>query len=133
MYSAQSATTAATATRSASTSSTTTAGVNASPQRSWRWLYFRKRFHAPIRLGVKTHTLRNQRLTVGTLVACPVGLMEIVDVVKRTPRWVAENRWREEGCESPEDFLSEFDSIHPGEGTLDRPMWLHVFRLIQEA
>lgn len=99
---------------------------------NWRWLYFRKAFHDKIRTGVKTHTLRNQRIPPGTRVACPVGLLEIVDVVKRTPAEVAVTRWREEGCESPEDFMDKFQSIQP-DASPNEAQWLHVFRLVVPA
>lgn len=96
---------------------------------SWRWLYFRKEFHDKIRTGVKTHTLRNQRLPPGTRVACPVGLLEIVAVSKTTALWVGQNRWREEGCTSKEAFFETFQRIYPEPEALGVPMWLHVFRL----
>lgn len=99
----------------------------------WKWAYFRKRFHDSIRSGKKFRTLRTARLgRVGDFIACPVGLIRIEDVTKETPRRVAQVFWESEGCDSPEDFLSEFDAIHPGVD-LDKPMLLHRFRLVLEA
>lgn len=98
---------------------------------TWRWLYFRKRFHDPIRKGIKTHTLRAQRIPPGTRVACPVGLIEIKSVQKAAVGWVGLNKWKEEGCNSPDDFFAEVQSIHPElELDLSAELWLHEFHFI---
>lgn len=100
---------------------------------AWKWLYSRKRFHAPLREGVKTATLRSQKVgPVGSLVACPVGLLVIEDVVKATPREVGATLWKDEGCVSEADFLAEIKAIHPGID-LDKPLWLHRFRMVAPA
>lgn len=96
----------------------------------WKWLYFRKRFHEAIRSGAKFYTLRSSKVT--GFVACPVGLIRIEEVRKETPRVVGATLFTQEGCSSPEDFYSEFAGIHPGVD-LDKPMWLHRFRLVLEA
>ncbi len=97
--------------------------------RPWKWVYFRKRFHEPLRKRIKRFTLRNQRLgKPGDPLATPVGLFRLVAITRQSPLWVAENLWELEGCTSPEDFLSEWDNIHPGED-LDELRFLHELDL----
>lgn len=97
-----------------------------------RRLPFLPRFSEPILEGEKTMTARVRKYPEGELLATPWGdVIAIRSVVKLTLQGVRDLYWREEGCESKEDFQRVWESIHPLAGFRpDQVVFLHQFEVV---
>ena len=94
---------------------------------------FLPRFHDVIKLGVKTMTCRTRKYgEPGDMLDTNLGVrIQILEVRRMRLGDVAKRHWREEGCESPEEFVAVWEGIHPRRDfDPDQLVWLHVFRYV---
>ncbi len=95
---------------------------------------FRKAFDQAIRAGVKTCTSRGQKYAK-TREALRVrypkgergGFIILTDLHDHTLGYVADNLWREEGCQNAEHFKSIWKALHRGHWDREQVVWVHHF------
>lgn len=91
-------------------------------------------FKRAILSGAKTCTARTRKYgEVGDDLRTPwAGVKLRIIGLSKVPLWAVENRYRDEGCSSPEEFVRIWKTIHP-RNPYDRDMevWLHEFRLVK--
>lgn len=94
-------------------------------------LPFKSRFKKPLLSGQKTWTARTRRLGKKGDVFHAFGHeFEIERVERRTLEDVADH-WREEGCDSKDDFVEVWKKIHPRKGYVPtQRVYVHIFRRI---
>ena len=85
----------------------------------------------PVVEGRKRFTLRNKRYgKPGEVIPSTFGPVRILSVVKRTPAWVRDNLWHDEGCASPADFTAVWNQIHPTAPGWEVERFLHEFEFV---
>lgn len=88
---------------------------------------FLPRFREPIRRGTKTMTTRSRPYgEPGETLDSNGFTIRLIRVFTSTARDVAQDFYREEGCSSPEEFLTIWREIHPTL-PLDRLVFVHEF------
>lgn len=92
---------------------------------------FHKDFIPKIRNGTKTMTTRERRYKPGHVYRTLPGDVRIfiLRVQPETLGIVAEKYYRQEGCESPADFMMVWRRLHRGHFNPKNVRWLHEFRL----
>lgn len=96
---------------------------------------FRDEFHDKIRSGVKTMTCRTSQLgKIGDRLVTPRGLViELLDVKQRYLGDVAHQFYKQEGLDSPDDFIRVWNELHYGlKYNAEREAWLHTFRFVTD-
>lgn len=94
---------------------------------------FNERFHDKLRKREKTMTARTKAYgKAGDVFEVDgVGRFRLLSVVPCALRVIAEKFHKEEGCESPREFMDVWVEIHPGRGwTPNLVVKLHVFELL---
>lgn len=92
---------------------------------------FRDDMKQAVLLGNKTCTSRNKRYGVigdTFMVGGYVYVLKWISHVRL--KTVAENHYRQEGFESPDEFIQVWNQIHPRKGyNPEQAVWLHEFQL----
>lgn len=94
---------------------------------------FQRRFETPLLEGRKTCTSRPRRMgDEGDIFKAYGQTFEITFVEHIRLGLVAEQLYEQEGCDSPEDFIEVWRSIHPRRGyVLGDPVWVHHFKKLE--
>lgn len=98
---------------------------------------FVPRFREAILAGRKTATTRTKRYG-GQWDRFDIGgdrtIMLTAPPARLTLGGIALNRWRSEGCKSPEDFMKAWADLHPTRGYQGLDLvWFHRFRLVEKG
>jgi len=89
---------------------------------------FRKDMQALILAGKKTATTRTKRYgIVGDWFYIGSKAYVLTNVEKVTLGYVATQKYRDEGFESPHDFIHVWQQIHPKGFIDEQKVWLHEF------
>lgn len=93
---------------------------------------FQERFRDKLLNGEKTVTSRTRRHGNEDDTFDAFGATFRIKIIgKARLDAVASHLWKQEGAESPEDFRSIWESIHPRKGYVpDQVVWTHVFERI---
>ena len=93
---------------------------------------FLERFREPMLNNAKTQTARTKRYgKEGDTFEVFGVTFQINSVFKMRLREIA-NHWREEGCDSKQDFQSVWMDLHPRRDViLIEEFWVHVFHKIE--
>lgn len=85
-----------------------------------------------LRDGRKTATTRSKKFgNVGDTFEVENVIYEITQVGKFELKTIAESFYKEEGAESEEEFIEEWNHIHPRKGFVEYDQkWLHLFRRV---
>jgi len=80
--------------------------------------------------GRKTATSRNQKYgDVGDIFRIRDGEFELIKVSRYTLEFVAKSKYRDEGFNSPEEFINIWKEIHYKLGwTPEKLIWFHEYR-----
>ena len=93
---------------------------------------FLPEFEDAVLSGRKTLTSRTRRYPKGEVLQSPFGRIRILSVVRVTLGGVRDLYWREEGCESPQDFERVWKQIHPRAGFRPKQLvWLRQFEVVR--
>lgn len=98
------------------------------------YLPFYPRFHDLIRSGVKNRTARTKKYgEAGDVVNSPVGPLRIKSVHLESLEAIRDVFWKDEGVESPDEFVKVWCRIHPRAGwTPAKRVWLHHFEPLRD-
>jgi len=93
---------------------------------------FWKRFKEPMLSGEKTWTSRTKRYGKVDDTFDAFGETFKILKVECQPLIYVACHWKEEGCESFEDFVDLWRQIHPRKGYVPSWLvWLHVFKKVE--
>ena len=97
---------------------------------TWINIPFLRRWKQPMLDGVKTHTCRSEAYgQPGDRFSAFGAVFELVAVWQTTLEDVAANYYRQEGCESPQEYVGVWNEIHPRRRFVPTDTkWLHHFR-----
>jgi len=97
------------------------------------FLPFQSHFHAAIRDGRKTMTCRSKKYgEAGDVVDSPIGPLRFTKVEPVKLGVVADDHWRNEGCNSTRDFIQVWNQIHPRKRFhADTIVFAHTFEVVR--
>lgn len=94
------------------------------------YIPFLPEFEDAIKSGRKTLTARTKKYAPGDY-DTPFGGVRVHRVIRLTLGVVRSVHWREEGCDSPEDFERVWNGVHPQAGFRpDQVVYLHEFQVV---
>lgn len=98
-----------------------------------QFIPFRPEFREAILSGMKTMTTRNNSYgRTGDRLTTPFGVdIQLLEVRRVTLGDVADHYYRQEGCDSPQDFIRIWREIHPSGFYPNKWVWLHIFRVVK--
>lgn len=93
------------------------------------YLPFKSQFRDALLTGQKIMTCRPARMAcVGDHFHAFGSRFNVLAVMRVSLGYVARDCWQEEGCTSPETFITVWESLHPGEFAPHQVVWAHIFQ-----
>lgn len=85
-----------------------------------------------LRRGIKTSTCRRKKYgEIGHMFTVEARMYRLVDIRRMTLQEVKDKWYKEEGCQTPEEFVDIWNAIHHKKGFVgtDR-VFLHIFEQV---
>jgi len=91
---------------------------------------FQERFIIPMESGIKTKTSRNKKYgEVGNIFINNTHIYQITEIERMELGVVAKIYYRQEGFNSPQEFIDCWVGLHPREGFVpNQKVWVHSFK-----